>query len=611
MRSLSIFTSFASYTSRFTAKARWKRGEDKRDRFDSTPRSLGVLCACAVSLLFFSLTANAQTGAITGRVVNEEGAGMPGVTVVLRPFVADRQAQGGSLNRTITDEDGDFKFTEVGRRVYSVSPLPVKGYVERPFPIGDRQGDGYWRAGANVTITMIKGGAITGRVTNAAGEPVIGIQVNAMMVRDAEGIPVRNPAIRARPTDDRGVYRIYGLQAGSYVVFTRDRRGGLYPTPYDLDAPVYHPSSTRETATEVTVASGGETGGVDIRYRSEPGRVVSGVVTGGAESSSPYAVSVTLTGVTNGAVFFPSNPVRLREGKAGFSIHGVADGEYEIIASRGGGDNEEALVSARRRIVVKGADVGNIELKLLPLGSITGRFALETAPAVCESKRKWSPQEALLSLHREAEQPGADYGRSRTVTNGLTEKGEFMVYNLEAGRYFLEPSLPDENWYVKAITAPAPSSASARGAAARQANVAGRGIALKSGEKISGVTVTIAEGAASVSGKAVPAKEGERLPPRVRVHLVPAETAAANDALRYAEAFARSDGSFLLTNVSPGKYWLVARAMPEDELSNGTPAPVARDAIERAKLRKEAEAMKTEIELKPCQRVTDQIVKQY
>jgi hypothetical protein len=59
-------------------------------------------------------------------------------------------------------------------------------------------------------------------------------------------------------------------------------------------------------------------------------------------------------------------------------------------------------------------------------------------------------------------------------------------------------------------------------------------------------------------------------------------------------------------DVGPGKYRLLHRAAPKEP--NGGP-PAAWNANERAKLRKEAEAMKVEIELKPCQRVTDQVVK--
>jgi hypothetical protein len=194
----------------------------------------------------------------------------------------------------------------------------------------------------------------------------------------------------------------------------------------------------------------------------------------------------------------------------------------------------------------------------------------------------------------------------------LTEKGEFTVYNLEANRYFLEPRLPNENWYVKTITGPASTAAPARGVATRGAptsDISRNGIALKDGEKISGVTVTIADGAAGVSGKVTPATEGSRLPARLRVHLVPAEATAANDVLRYAEVFARSNGSFLFSNIAPGKYWLIARAAPDDEMNDRPAPPVAWDANGRAKLRKEAETMKIEVELKPCQRVLDQVVK--
>jgi hypothetical protein len=69
---------------------------------------------------------------------------------------------------------------------------------------------------------MIKGGVITGRVTNATGEPLIGVRVNAVMTRGAEGNTARRAAARPRFTDDRGFYRLYGLPPGTYVVFTRN-----------------------------------------------------------------------------------------------------------------------------------------------------------------------------------------------------------------------------------------------------------------------------------------------------------------------------------------------------------------------------------------------------
>ena len=70
----------------------------------------------------------------------------------------------------------------------------------------------------------------------------------------------------------------------------------------------------------------------------------------------------------------------------------------------------------------------------------------------------------------------------------MSDRGEFLLRNLKAGQYRLVPDLPDDNWYVKEMSAP--------GTTASKRIDLGRGpIVLKSGDKISGATVTIAEGA--------------------------------------------------------------------------------------------------------------------
>jgi hypothetical protein len=105
-----------------------------------------------------------------------------------------------------------------------------------------------------------------------------------------------------------------------------------------------------------------------------------------------------------------------------------------------------------------------------------------------------------------------------------------------------------------------------------------------------------------------PGKEAARLPAKIAVHLVPADAGSADDALRYGQAVAERDGVFEFKNMAPGKYRLTVRAAPDDEPADILFTPAAWDANERAKLRKEAEATKIEVELKPCQRVSDQVV---
>src|SRR5262249_60477241 len=159
-----------------------------------------------------------------------------------------------------------------------------------------------------------------------------------------------------------------------------------------------------------------------------------------------------------------------------------------------------------------------------------------------------------------------------------------------------------ENLYLKAIPSPAPAP-SRRGATAAANNVSLNGLALKQGEKLSGVTVTVAEGAASLRGKVVAEKEGQRLPDRLRAHLVPTGPNATDEVLRYAESIVSSDSAFTFTNIAPGKYRLITRVPPNDEPVNRQATPAAWDPSERAKLRHEAMSAKYEIELQPCGRV--------
>ena len=131
------------------------------------------------------------------------------------------------------------------------------------------------------------------------------------------------------------------------------------------------------------------------------------------------------------------------------------------------------------------------------------------------------------------------------------------------------------------------------------------GLEIKSGDKVTGVTVNVAGGAAGLRGKVVSEKEGASLPKRLRVHLAPVDAALANDVLRYVEVLMSNDGSFAFNNLAPGKYWLLARPVPDDEPVDRPPRPLSWDSAERAKLRIEAEKKKIELELKPCQRLKD------
>jgi hypothetical protein len=88
-------------------------------------------------------------------------------------------------------------------------------------------------------LYMARGAAIEGVVRGITGEPAPDIGV---LVTPAGDAPPELAGILGSPwmTDDRGVYRVYGLAPGSYVVYALPqhvRRGEMVqPSVQEMDA---------------------------------------------------------------------------------------------------------------------------------------------------------------------------------------------------------------------------------------------------------------------------------------------------------------------------------------------------------------------------------------
>lgn len=567
----------------------------------------------AVALLLPVAVYAQDAGTITGQILAEDGKAMADIRVSLSAFSGDRMR---SISRAATtDENGRFQFRNLPNRGYSVTASGQKGYVPKP-RTAEQPAPARYYPGDSITITMMRGGIITGRVTSASGDPVINIQVTAIRIRDHEGNKLTGAGSGGPPftTDDRGIYRTYGLLPGTYIVAANSTTyfTGSF-SPYYGEAPTYHPSSTRDTAAEVKVTSGNEASGIDIRYRGEMGYAISGKLLGAELPAGDYGAGVTLRNVATGTNVGYSS-IQQGQGESGFAIYGVTDGEYELTASRSNFEADDFYYSEPRRITVKGADVTGINLRLTAAAMVTGRLTVEKSPNVCDARLKTSLEDLFVTARRdESGETNSSAARLNFLRGGPPDqKGDFKITGIIQGRYRLLANLPNETWFIKSITGPAQG----RLTSSRPAftiDLARASLPLKPGEKYSGATITVTDGGATLRGKVVPANEGAKLPRRLQVHLVPAEPAAVNDSLRFAERIADRNGAFTFANVTPGKYWLLARALPDDEPANQplqlAAWPVAWDAAGRAKLRKEAEAAKNEIELKACQRVKDHVLR--
>lgn len=561
---------------------------------------------------------------IKGRVITEGGRPVQDATIMVFPVnvVGNMQTAVASLLRPIsTDADGSFEITTLQPGAYTIS-ANSPGFV-----LSEQDSKQFYRPGDDATLNLVKGGVITGKVTNSSGEAVVGALIRAVKTREPDQSPSRvrggvgaqisdSLALLLGPykTDDRGIYRIYGLAPGYYQVAAGGRSGQGLPlggtNAYDGDAPTYYPSSTIETAEDVLVAAGAEATGIDIRYRENRGHSIGGTisVSGGP---SPQVISVLLTraiGITEATSV-------VMAGRDHFGFDSVLDGEYLItaIASSGnpalagGAENIQASASQPRPVTVRGADVTGINLTIEPLAGISGRTVLEVLqdklqkPA-CKEIRTVPLEGTVLSARDERRDNSVDPmngplgGFNATTPN---DKGEFSISLLRPGVQRLELQLPADHLFVKSMLLPQADPN------AKSMDVAKNGVRLKSGDKVKGVVVTIAEGAAAFSGKVM--VEPDKKPPtsKMRVHFVPAEPEASDDVLRYYEGQVSADGSFSLTNLAPGKYWIVGRESDEAKQAEADRKPSAWEPGARTALRFEGEASKKVIEITQCQKVAD------
>jgi len=539
-------------------------------------------------------TAAAKLGSIKGRVLAD------GQAVNNASISAWRLNSTAPPHGVPTNDSGDFEIKGLEPGVYRLRPA-APGYVNLPAEVNEET---FYRVGDSVMLSMIRGGVITGKVLIANDEPLVAVKVRATMIRDINGKP---PAAEGssveRFTDDRGIYRIFGLLPGTYLVAAGGRGSNGYSmNAYDNDAPTYAPSSTRDTAVEISL-SGGEEKAIDIHYRADVGHAVSGNVTAPVNPNSPW-ITINMARLIGGAPdirFATSQNV----GTKGFEFHGVGDGEYLIWAQYA--PNAETLLSDPKRITVKGADVTGIELTTRPLATVTGELLLEESKLeVCKEKRRPAFDETLVAIQRNPKQATKDqpqvplYGAAQAVPD---RTGKFALRNLGAGQYSFDVRYFGRYWYLRSITQKI-SNAVSKDATTNEMDAARSWLQLKAGDRLTGLRVMLAEGAASFSGQFEIAKD-EQPPARLMLYLVPAEKEAGEDVLRFFVARADSDLSFLIDHVPPGRYRAITKTMAESESMGNAMLRLPDAAATRAKIKREAEAAKVEIELKPCQNLSD------
>jgi hypothetical protein len=501
--------------------------------------SLSMLCCCARTRAAARAEAPAN---ISGRVLLEEGEGVRGVAVTL--LAPDPTARLKLVARTKTGADGRYLLSDVPPGRYWVTPRApayVVNGLAGTYPPGRQV---IVEAGETVEdfdIKITRGGVITGRVTNAEGRPLVRetVVLNAAGPNRLENSTGTGGVYRGT-TDDRGVYRVYGLPAGGYRVSAgRGEDVGVYASPNGSYKRVYFPGTPVETEAKVVeVKAGDEVGDVDIalgtpaktfrasgRVIDEGGRVVPGVVL-------QYAAE----GQGDQRPVFAG--AAQADARGEFQLERLTPGRYVVFASpedAGEWYGEPAPFS------VQASDVSGVEVRIKRAASLSGSVRVEGTSDRAKLARLTSQIRLDVSYELRGGASAANYQRQV----GAAPDGTFRVGGLRPGVVRLGTGWPP----VKGLTLLRIEYEGADRS---------RGIEVSEGAQVSGVVAVYAYGDGGVRGQ-VNVVNGS-LPPQTRLAVfVLRPGVGLHFAGRPADVDAR--GRFTVGGLPSGDYELVVRAL--------------------------------------------------
>lgn len=415
-----------------------RRGEDAIDvDFETVPLEVTPPRPAGAAADF--LKSNEQDpGAISGRVVTPSGQPISGASVsisgnnLIRMVVADGDGQFDAGRF----KDGDYKIA-IGR----------SGYLNADLRSGDGGATHIVHVGGatrvhNVEVVLARGGAITGTISDSAGEPFQGVLVRALRIRQEGSRLVVGSAGWPRLTDDRGQYRLFGLPPGSYLIVAgldateraagRSRALGF--------APVYAPGTAHaESAQPVQVELGSAVTGIDLTFAVSGSARVKGraLSAAGEPLRGRVALGVSLR---SGGVAAEPRFARI-EADGSFELADVPAGEYILQAF---GDRLPGVPPefGAEYITVSDQDSPLLTIKTAPGATLDGRFVAEARSTIPMNAQVIHA--APLDIDRSP--PG---GRG---PEGLAvhDDGRFYLTGLH-GPMRLTYSAP-YGWYLKSVT---------------------------------------------------------------------------------------------------------------------------------------------------------------
>jgi hypothetical protein len=497
-------------------------------------------CVHATLLLLLLLPAAAvaqerpaNRARVSGRVTGPEDKPVGGARISLQ-----ETTRGGPVLNTLTDEEGQFSFTQLPAGLYVVS-ASKPGYVTRaaegeeaaePAPLRVEDGAEV----ADVRLSLEKGGVITGRVGEEGGGPVVLANVE---VSEPPGALRRYRPNRFQnfTTDDRGVYRLFGLPPGRYLLkVTLYRPSGRQQEM----AAFYYPGveSPRE-ATPVEVTAGGEVKDVDVtvRPRRDAGK---GIIHGRVARSDGTPLSQYPVWVfSDGALPVRATTVPLDDGT--YEFKNLPAGSYTVEVST---QDQRLVERARAAVLLKESGQAEANLTVESASSVAGWFEHEDGTRLARSAGL-----SVTAFYDNGMQ------QARAV---LTGNGQFNIARLPPGPVQLRAHVGGGQLYVVKILQ-------------QQAELTDGRLIVDPGAQVGGVRVVVSKHGGTLRGS-VTGGGGKGVVAGAWVSVVPTEYNPGNPfgAMQHARADHR--GEFVIPAVPPGSYFVLSSRNPR--LLPGNPA---------------------------------------
>lgn len=487
------------------------------------------------------------TAVVRGRVV-DAATGQPLRRVVI---TARGAGQRGEPKTAATDDRGRYElrrlpagdvFLSARKPGYVGQQLGQRRPRDTPRPLTLRDGQVVEQA----DFALERGGVITGRVVDEAGEPLLNATVYALRQVWRQGKRTLDIE-RTGTTNDLGVYRVFGLAPGNYFVKGESRlrlnTGDDESREY---APTFYPGVPGAAGAQPVAVSASQESVADFPLGLTRSATVSGVVLGldGRPLTSGRVQAVEVTAGGQGLAVY-SDQASSIAGDGTFTIRGLMPGSWVLTASatRGGdlmlgdiGAGDQAVLP----IEITGEDLA-VTLTMARGGIVRGHVRFDGEP----------PREGLGDLQvqlRQVDGSLAFGGRSAKLQNDGTFEAQGVV-----GRRLVEVTRAPRGWFVREVWH-------------GERDVLDGGIEVLPGRTVAGVEVVLSDRVPSIGGTAV----DERGQPASDYTVVAiGEDPAAwflPGGRHLKKARPNQEGAFLLQNLAPGQYRVLAIADLDPDL---------------------------------------------